>query len=239
LATIAVATTKGGAGKTRTVYNLAGTFCADGYRVMVVDADPRKRAARNVRLFNKRMIDQKRDLPEIAVDDLSTVKTEAEVMRLISGYASDYDVVLIDLAGSANQLMLVAMGRADLVIIPVQSSADDIDGVTETMPSVESACGMTGRDIPVRLLFTRTQPGFQTKLSRKVRENLTAAGYEVFGPEFINRTVIHEQTWNGFMPTIEEPNGTAAENVRAIYNEVVKVLTGSQVGAGQKETTNV
>jgi chromosome partitioning protein len=237
MAAIAVATTKGGVGKTRTVYNLAGTFLADGYSVMVVDADPRKRAARNINLFNARMVRLAEEghlpvMPAIAVDDLSQVETEAAAMKLISKYKGEYDVVLIDLAGSANQLMLVAMGRADLVLIPVQASADDVDGVTETMPSVESAREMTGRDIPVRVLFTRTPSGFPTTIGKKVRASLQGAGYDVMGPEFMNRTIFQEQSFNGCMPTVEDPASAAAQNVRAIYDEIIRVLTPQEVVHG-------
>ena len=43
-AVIVAANTKGGCGKTTTVLILAGEYAAQGYRVHILDADPRRRA---------------------------------------------------------------------------------------------------------------------------------------------------------------------------------------------------
>lgn len=43
------------------------------------------------------------------------------------------DLVLIDLEGSANQAMLYAAGKSDLVIIPAQPSAYDVRGRREKL----------------------------------------------------------------------------------------------------------
>ena len=43
-AVIAAANSKGGCGKSTTILILAGEYAAQGYRVHIIDADPRKRA---------------------------------------------------------------------------------------------------------------------------------------------------------------------------------------------------
>ena len=43
-AVIAAANAKGGCGKTTTILILAGEYAAQGYRVHIIDADPRRRA---------------------------------------------------------------------------------------------------------------------------------------------------------------------------------------------------
>ena len=45
-AVIAAANSKGGCGKSTTILILAGEYAAQGYRVHIIDADPKKRLIR-------------------------------------------------------------------------------------------------------------------------------------------------------------------------------------------------
>ena len=66
------------------------------------------------------------------------------------------DLVLIDLERSANQAVLYAAGKSDLVIIPAQLSASDVREARKAVGVVQQAADLVGRDISISVVLTRT-----------------------------------------------------------------------------------
>ncbi|WP_142849572.1 ParA family protein [Telmatospirillum sp. J64-1] len=228
MAVVTVATTKGGVGKSTTVTNLAVAAWADGYSVKVFDCDPQRHSQLILGLY-------KQALPEGTTAqrqalDVEAEATEADIVKKINVAAKDYDLVLIDLQGSANQIMLLAFARSDLVIIPVQPSALDIGGAVAAWSSVQSAAEIRNRDIATRILFCRTPAAIQPKVLKETRARFTEKGLAVMRAEFVERAAFKALTFSGEMPTDFAPASPAAENIRAIYNEVLQDLEAIMQG---------
>lgn len=225
MAVCAVATTKGGVGKSTTVSNLAIVAWAEGASVAVFDCDPQRHSNKMIGKCLARMRDE---VPErISTRPALDVFVDANqdnLLEKVRDAAEKYDLVLIDLQGSANQMMLVAMMEADLVILPVQPSELDIDGALLAWKEVVKASKLVNRNIPSRIFFVRTPAAIQPKVLKSTRATFEANGLTVMKTEFVERSAFKELTFNGKFPTEFAPDTGAAANVRAIYREMIDVL---------------
>src|SRR5271166_6866134 len=112
---IAAANSKGGSGKSTTILILAGEYAAQGYRVHIIDADPRKRLIRWAQAGVK---------PEsitVSEANAGTMRDEIEKARALA------EVVLIDVEGTANAALTLAVAYANLVIVPAEISPPDVE----------------------------------------------------------------------------------------------------------------
>ena len=128
---ISFASTKGGVGKTTLAFVLATAIAnrisgQSDYRVACVDADPNTTLDLALR---------KAAFPEI----ISMTSDAEALLPSLREAQSLADLVLIDLEGSANQAMLYAAGKSDLVIIPAQPSAFDVREARRTAGVVQQA----------------------------------------------------------------------------------------------------
>ena len=97
-AVIATANSKGGCGKSTTILILAGEYAAQGLRVHIIDADPKRRLVKWAQAGAK---------PDaISVSDAGAAKIRDEIEKA----SSVADVVLIDVEGTANAALTLADG---------------------------------------------------------------------------------------------------------------------------------
>jgi chromosome partitioning protein len=152
---VAFANQKGGVGKTTTAVTLAHGLASQGKRTLLVDLDPQGHAAFALGLEKSpglyRLIVMEEPLKDIVVNarnnldvlpgDKRTEKVKrqitlsdfresilADVLR-----ATDYDVVLIDMAPSLDVLHINGLVASDFVIIPTRLDALAVDGVKEIL----------------------------------------------------------------------------------------------------------
>jgi chromosome partitioning protein len=167
---ISLVSTKGGVGKTTLAFILASAFARrlptnSEYRVACIDADPRRMLEALVR---------KSGNPDI-LSMASDVETLLETLRDAQRRA---DLVLIDLQGSANQAMLYAAGKSDLVLIPAQPSAFDVSEARTSAAVVHQAADLVGRQIALRVILTRT-PVLRQRVTGHSRAQFEKAGLQV------------------------------------------------------------
>src|ERR671921_2184444 len=105
--TIVFASSKGGAGKSTSAVLLATQLAERGAEVTLIDADPNRHLA----VWASK---PGRPLNIMVVADV----TEQAVIGQIDRAARQTAFVIVDLEGTASRMVVYAMRRADLVVIP-------------------------------------------------------------------------------------------------------------------------
>ena len=157
---ITFASSKGGAGKTTSAIILATTL-ARRYRVVLIDADPAKRA---MSWAGKAPLP-----PRLAVQES---RGERHIHSEIDEAAKLAEFVIIDLEGAATRLNAFAMGESDLVIIPMGDEQPDAEGAIETLGQLALEARSLRREIPVRVLFARTQAAVKSRLAKSLNQQV-------------------------------------------------------------------
>jgi chromosome partitioning protein len=212
MATISIASAKGGCGKT-TVALLVGTELAlDGYRVALLDSDLNQHAS----AFGK-----KADIPGFGV--VPSID-ESNVLSELRKAEAENDVVLIDLPGGSSTLALKALQRSNFVLIPCQASLPDVRDAVKTVAQIDDAQDLARSRIARALIWTRLLPGFESRSARHVRESVEAKELPVFSAALMERAAFRELHLTGRAPRQADPRSNAAVNVTAITGELLTNL---------------
>ena len=212
---ISFASTKGGVGKTTLTLILATALAHrisgnSEYRVACIDADPNNTLDTALR---------KTGFPEI----LSMVSDAETLLPTLRDAQRSADLVLIDLEGSANQAMLYAAGKSDLVIIPAQPSAFDVREARKTAGVVQQAADLVQREIPITVVLTRT-PVLRQRVADHSRAQFAKAELPLLPVELVQRAAFQTMTYTGQPPFMADPSGGAALNVDALADAVAKLI---------------
>ena len=160
---IVFASSKGGVGKTTSALTLSSVLTHHGAATTLIDADPNAPLA----LWSKRF-------PKSVPPGLS-VKTayRTDVADIIDSAVDPY--VIVDLEGSRNEEVSVAIGRADLVLIPMKGNRLDADEAVNVIKVIRKQESIFRRAIPFRVFLSQTSPVIVDKGMRDIctqmREN--------------------------------------------------------------------
>jgi len=160
---------------------------------------------------------------------------QESIGEIIQSLAEAVDVVVCDLQGSASVAMLHAIHYADLVLIPVQPSSDDLRSCHSTARHVVQAGRSARRTIPYRIVISRASTGFRPEVEKVVEQALENAKIPRLKTPMFERTAFKRASFTRVAPVFDEPNGGAAQNLTAVYTEVRDTLA-SIVGS-TRETT--
>lgn len=159
---ISISNPKGGAGKSTTALVLATSLAAKGATVTLLDCDP-----------NQPIADWATQGSATGLQVLGGVDERA-ITSTIDREVRDRDFVVVDLEGTASRLVSRALGRSDLVLIPLQASAVDAKQAARAVSLVREEEEVTRRHIPFRVLFTRTSPAIKTRPEKRIMAELLA-----------------------------------------------------------------
>jgi chromosome partitioning protein len=175
-----------------------------------VDADPNQTLLQAIR----------RGRPEgVSVD----TATDDTILPALTEAAKKAALVVVDLAGSTNQAMLYAVGKANLVLIPAQPSSFDIVEALKTHAVIDKASDLTGRRILYRVVLTRV-PVLRQRVVDHSRRQFKERGLELLKVELMERAAFRLMTFTGRPPAEEDPEGGAAQNVAALADELAAQL---------------
>ncbi len=212
MATIAIASAKGGCGKT-TLSLLIGTELAlDGYRVALLDCDLNQHASA---FGNKADIPGFRVVPSV---------DESNVLAELRKAEGESDVVLIDLPGGSSTLALKALQRSNFVLIPCQASLPDVRDAVKTVAQIDDAEDLSRAKIARALVWTRLLPGFESKAARHVRESVEGKEMPVFSAAVMERAAFREMHITGKAPRQTDGRSAAAVNVSVLTAELLTRL---------------
>ncbi len=211
---IALASSKGGCGKSTTALILAGAFAADGYRVHIIDAD------RSGRLARWAEVGAKPEAITASRADDKSMRAEIERARAAA------DVVLIDVEGSANMSVALAIGYADAVLVPANPSAPDVEDAIATVALIRDTEGMARRRIPHGLVWSRVPPAIRSREMDALAAQVGEGGIPVVG-QVHDRTAYKslfsfattlDQLPAGEVPGIPKAQAEAAQLAEAVVD---------------------
>jgi chromosome partitioning protein len=204
---IGVLNQKGGVGKTTIAVHLAAAFAQQGKRVLLIDADPQGSAldwdaARKT-------------------EPLFTVvgKPKSSLHRDMKTLAADYDYVVIDGPPRVDDIARSAILASDMVLIPVQPSPYDVWAAEEIVTLVREA-GIYKENL--KTVFAINRKIVNTAIGRDVAEALAQFEIAVLDAAICQRVAFAESASGGLTVLETEPNGTAAQEVRALATEVLE-----------------
>jgi chromosome partitioning protein len=218
---ISLASTKGGVGKTTIAYVLATEIARRlalehssatplRRRLTCIDADPNRTLTQVLSLTDEPLITCIESDSERLLGDLRRAQSSS-------------DLVLIDLEGTANQAMLYAAGKSDLVLVPAQPSRFDVVEAVKTIGVVRKAADLVGRDIAHRVVLSRT-PVLRQRVADHSRAQFVRTGLPLLQIELVQRAAFQSMTYTGRPPYRQEGGEQAAANVASLADEVLDII---------------
>ncbi len=206
---ITVATSKGGAGKSTLVRNIACHCMQSGFKVAVIDADPQGSIIKR----------HKSDGP---LKDLYVIaEPEENVSSVIEELREKYYPIIVDTGGFRNRTTIKALVASSLAIIPLKPSADDLTAAVDTYSLIQELNQTTERvanPIMYKMIMTMSQQG--TIISRHIRKELESMGFFLMKAEMFHRVAYPEAAINGLSPCITDPEGAASRDIAALMYEL-------------------
>jgi chromosome partitioning protein len=196
--TICIAAQKGGSGKTTLARNLAVAATQDGQRVLVLDLDPQQslRAWWNGR---------DSDAPMMLADDPAPHALRAT----LDAAKSHFDLVVIDTPPAAPAWLTETLRAADLALIPVRPSPDDLRAVGATIAA------LGGAGVPFAFVMSQTP---RAKITDEAVRVLAQHGR--VAPVNIAQRVIYAETAATGQGVTETSDRKAAQELASVWDYV-------------------
>lgn len=184
--TISCASPKGGVGKTTVSTILATTLAAQTSgqtaRVRVIDADP---SANLTRWASERSENGRSALFEVTsgvvaetmIDTIDSIEEEGKT-----------DFLIIDLEGTAGEIVGYAIGRSDLTVIPMSPSSMDARQAAKASQLVKRMAKTFKIELPYIFAFCRTNAAIMTKEHKGIILQLEANAEPVLSVDLKERS---------------------------------------------------
>ena len=209
---VAIATQKGGAGKTTLATNLAVAQARGELLTLLIDADVRQRTA--LEWFRKR--DDQENPVVIEASDRETL------MRLFD-LASEkgIDRVIVDTPGVDSPLVNDAISKSNFVLMPCGPSGFDVSAQRITAAIVERL----GKE--AAFVITKALP--RGKESRETRNVLNGLGFDSSDCQTTNLKDFRDAAVCGQSVLEYAPKGKAAREIHGLYEWLEGKLEGGRL----------
>lgn len=205
---IAILNEKGGVGKTTIATNLSRGLQRIGYTTLLIDSDPQGSA----RDWHAAAKEDNTLPPVVGMDRPSLFKNLKQVAR-------DFAWTVIDGSPRVEELAIASIKMADLVVIPVQPSPYDIWAAESLVDLVKTRRDLTDGKPGAAFMISRQIVG--TKLAAEAREALEGYRLPVLSSFTSQRVIYAHSAARGSTVLDDEPDGAAAEEIRALVKEIV------------------
>lgn len=187
--TLAVASQKGGVGKTTLALNTSLALARRGWKVLVVDADPQgaislslkkelkvaeglTELAQGTRSLDELVLPTR--IPELSFLPVGGIKDhrpspvefgEPELGSLVDQTAHDYDLMVVDTASGLSGRTYSVLRTVDQVLVPMQAeplSVRTLHGVLETLAEIGGDTGLELAGIVLTMVQSRDDISLET-----------------------------------------------------------------------------
>lgn len=248
--TIAVASQKGGVGKTTTAISLGSCLAQESRRVLLVDVDPQGNAssglgingndktntvyevligASSVReaitptsLANLDLIPSGQRLSGAEVELVTIDGRESRLKDAIAELRDEYDYILVDCPPSLGLLTLNALTAADSVLIPLQCEYLALEGLTQLIGAIRRVQEHLNPSLRIEGVLL-TMFDARLNLSQQVADEARRFFSDRVYRSVIPRNVkLSEAPSFGKPIVLYDPHSTGAESYRELAREVLE-----------------
>ncbi len=198
--TVAIASQKGGTGKTTTAVHLATAASLAGYHAVVIDLDPQGSAAT-----------WGDDRGDAAPEVISGQASRLDVL-LESAAKEGFDLVVLDTGPAADAAARRCAEKADLILIPCRPAAFDLKAIRTTLALVEST------RTPAFVVINAAP--IRSKAVDEARDVVNGLGASVAPVVICQRAAYAHSVISGRTAQEFEPGGKAAEEMEQLWNWV-------------------
>jgi chromosome partitioning protein len=246
---IAIASQKGGVGKTTTAINLGACIAQESRRVLLIDIDPQGNASSGLgingndqrlstyevligqaeirdailptALANLDLLPAGQRLSGAEVELVGMMAREGRLRGLIEKVREDYDFILIDSPPSLGLLTVNALTASDSVLIPLQCEYLALEGLTQLIGSIRLVQDHLNPSLRIEGVLL-TMFDARLNLSQQVAEEARKFFAERVYKSVIPRNVrLSEAPSFGKPIVLYDPHSSGAESYRELTREVL------------------
>lgn len=205
---ISVQNQKGGVGKTTIAVHLSHALAETGATVLLVDADPQG-SARDWAAAR----DGKPPFTVVGLD-------RPTIHRDLPEMSKNYKHIVIDGPPRVSDLARSAIAAADLVLIPVQPSPYDVWSAQEVIDLYKEASVFKEK---LKSVFAINRKIVNTAIGRDVVDALSGYEISVLNAQICQRIQFAESAATGQTVMEIDPKGRAAQEIRALADEILEI----------------